>query len=123
MHARREHIHNGGILAKISDVVTAAVGSWGFLFVHALWFGLWIGLRVEPFPYGLLTMIVSLEAIFLSTLVMMSQNRQSEKDRVRDNIEAAEVDEMASTQAVLKQINERQLEILEALHARSVQPE
>jgi uncharacterized membrane protein len=43
-----------------------------FVYIHVLWFGLWIGLGVEHYPYGLLTMIVSLEAIFLSTFVMMS---------------------------------------------------
>ena len=41
---------------------------------HAIWFTLWIALRLEPFPFGLLTMIVSLEAIFLSTLVMMEED-------------------------------------------------
>jgi uncharacterized membrane protein len=46
-----------------------------------LWFGCWIGFGVESYPYGLLTMIVSLEAIFLSTFVMISQNRADEKQQ------------------------------------------
>jgi hypothetical protein len=50
--------------------------------LHVLWFGLWIGLGVEKYPYGLLTMIVSLEAIFLSTFVMISQNRADAKRQV-----------------------------------------
>jgi uncharacterized membrane protein len=53
-----------------------------FVYLHVVWFGLWIGLRVERYPFGLLTMIVSLEAIFLSTFVMISQNRADEKRQV-----------------------------------------
>jgi uncharacterized membrane protein len=66
-----------------------------FLILNAAWFIIWIGLNVlplgfqpfDPFPFGLLTMIVSLEAIFLSCFVLVSQNRQAEKDRVRSDIE------------------------------------
>ena len=53
-----------------------------FVYIHILWFGLWIGLGVEKYPFGLLTMIVSLEAIFLSTFVMISQNRADAKRQV-----------------------------------------
>lgn len=51
----------------------------GFVYTHVIWFGSWIGFRVEPYPFGLLTMIVPLEAIFVSTFVMISQNRAGEK--------------------------------------------
>ena len=61
---------------RIADRITAFAGSMLFVYIHIVWFALWIGFRVEPFPFGLLTMIVSLEAIFLSTFVMISQNRQ-----------------------------------------------
>ena len=60
---------------RIADSITRFAGSMVFVYVHILWFALWIGFRVEKFPFGLLTMIVSLEAIFLSTFVMISQNR------------------------------------------------
>ena len=49
---------------------------------HIIWFGCWIGFGVEDYPFGLLTMIVSLEAIFLSTFVMISQNRADAKRQV-----------------------------------------
>src|SRR3989344_3226520 len=68
---------------RFADLVTTFVGSWTFVGIHIVWFVLWILSGIEPFPFGLLTMIVSLEAIFLSTLVMISQNRQGEKDRQR----------------------------------------
>jgi len=66
-----------------------------FAYVHIAWFGVWIllntgrfGVRVfDPFPYGLLTMIVSLEAIFLSTFVLISQNRLSEETERRADLD------------------------------------
>jgi CBS domain-containing protein/uncharacterized membrane protein len=70
------------IQAQIADRITTFAGSMPFVYVHAVWFTLWIVLAIEPFPFGLLTMIVSLEAIFLSTFVMISQNRADEKRRV-----------------------------------------
>ena len=64
---------------RIADAVTRFAGSMPFVYLHIVWFSLWIGLGVESYPYGLLTMIVSLEAIFLSTFVMISQNRADAK--------------------------------------------
>jgi len=60
---------------RIADRITTFAGSMAFVYIHIVWFGCWIGFGVESYPYGLLTMIVSLEAIFLSTFVMISQNR------------------------------------------------
>lgn len=71
---------------KIADRITDFSGSMAFVYIHAVWFGLWILLNVglihiphvtqfDRFPFGLLTLIVSLEAIFLSTFVLISQNR------------------------------------------------
>jgi uncharacterized membrane protein len=53
-----------------------------FVYLHVVWFTVWIVFRVEDYPFGLLTMIVSLEAIFLSTFVMISQNRADSKRQV-----------------------------------------
>jgi uncharacterized membrane protein len=86
------------VVQRVADWLAWFSGSITFLFIHALWFGLWIMLNVgilrvpglsgfDPFPFGLLTMIVSLEAIFLATFVLISQNRQVEKDKVRSDIE------------------------------------
>jgi uncharacterized membrane protein len=79
---------------RIADTVTTFSGRMVFVYVHMVWFGLWIlfntgrfGLPIfDPFPYGLLTMIVSLEAIFLSTFVLISQNRLSEESESRTNL-------------------------------------
>jgi uncharacterized membrane protein len=77
---------------RLAGAITSFSGSMLFVYLHILWFGAWllvntghVGiLQFDPFPYGLLTMIVSLEAIFLSTFVLISQNRFSdEADRGR----------------------------------------
>jgi uncharacterized membrane protein len=67
---------------RIADSVTKFAGSMIFVYVHIVWFAIWILFRVEKYPFGLLTMIVSLEAIFLSTFVMISQNRADAKREV-----------------------------------------
>ena len=67
---------------RIADKITAFSGSMLFVYLHIIWFGCWIGFGVEKYPFGLLTMIVSLEAIFLSTFVMISQNRADAKRQV-----------------------------------------
>jgi uncharacterized membrane protein len=75
-------------------MIAAFSGSMAFLIGNLGWFLIWIALNTlpgldhfDPFPFGLLTMIVSLEAIFLSCFVLISQDRQSAKDRVRADIE------------------------------------
>ena len=80
---------------RAADAVTSFSGSLLFVHLHIVWFALWIlvntgrvGVPVfDPFPYGLLTMIVSLEAIFLSTLVLITQNRQGEDVRHRADLD------------------------------------
>jgi uncharacterized membrane protein len=67
---------------RIADKITDFSGSMLFVYLHIIWFGCWIGFGVEEYPFGLLTMIVSLEAIFLSTFVMISQNRADAKRQV-----------------------------------------
>ena len=74
---RAEHVQS-----RIADSITLFAGSMLFVYIHIIWFGCWIGFGVEHYPYGLLTMIVSLEAIFLSTFVMISQNRADAKRQI-----------------------------------------
>ena len=79
---------------KIADVIAVFSGSIPFLVLNALWFTIWIVWNTAPFlthfdpyPFGFLTMMVSLEAIFLSIFVLVSQNRQAAKDRLRADAE------------------------------------
>jgi uncharacterized membrane protein len=95
---------------RASDVIASVAASPWFTSFHAVWFGTWIvfnlvadkaapvadklapaaetkSLAFDPFPFGLLTMVVSLEAIFLAIFVMVSQNRQSQKDRLHIDLD------------------------------------
>ena len=81
---------------RAADKITAFAGSLNFVYLHSFWFGVWILLNVgaiggavvfDKFPFGLLTMIVSLEAIFLSTFVMVSQNRQAARADIRSQLD------------------------------------
>lgn len=83
-------------IERVADTAADFSGRFSFLLVHAAWFAVWIGLNVhlvpsvapfDPFPFGLLTMIVSLEAIFLSCMVLISQNRSAAKERIRSDVE------------------------------------
>jgi uncharacterized membrane protein len=86
---------HSSMLQKVADWIAWFSGSMPFLMLNGGWFVVWIVLNTfllgaaafDPYPFGLLTMIVSLEAIFLSCFVLISQNRQAEKDRVRADIE------------------------------------
>ncbi len=79
-----------------ADTITAFAGSMRFVYIHIIWFSVWIGLNIglagidrefDKFPFGLLTMIVSLEAIFLATFVMISQNRQAARADLRSQLD------------------------------------
>ena len=82
-------------IQRVADWIAWFSGSMLFMMIHAIWFLLWIALNTltppasqfDPFPFGFLTLVVSLEAIFLSCIVLISQNRQVEKDRLRSDIE------------------------------------
>jgi uncharacterized membrane protein len=79
---RREREHAEARQNRVADKITLFSGSMLFVYVHVIWFACWIGFGVEDYPYGLLTMIVSLEAIFLSTFVLISQNRADARRQV-----------------------------------------
>ena len=85
-----------GTQDRIADAITTFAGTMQFVYLHALWFAVWITFNEglfgpsaiwDPYPFGLLTMIVSLEAIFLSTFVMVSQNRQAIREKVRADLD------------------------------------
>ncbi len=95
IHLRTKAASERSLQGRIADAITSFSGRMVFAYVHIVWFGIWIllntgrfGIRVfDPFPYGLLTMIVSLEAIFLSTFVLISQNRMGEETERRADLD------------------------------------
>jgi uncharacterized membrane protein len=113
-HARQraESVQN-----RIADRITAFAGSMAFVYLHILWFGSWIAFGVEGYPYGLLTMIVSLEAIFLSTFVMISQNRADAKRQVVADLQWRTVQEEDKQNEQLLDLSHQILELTKAVHA------
>ena len=110
---RAESVQN-----RIADQITTFAGSMWFVYIHIVWFGCWILFGVEGYPYGLLTMIVSLEAIFLSTFVMISQNRADAKRQVVANQEWQTVKEEDKQNQELLDLSNQILELTKAIHAR-----
>jgi CRP/FNR family cyclic AMP-dependent transcriptional regulator len=94
-NVNEEVVVHSTLLQHVADGIAWFSGSMPFLFLNAAWFATWIAINTlplgiapfDPYPFGLLTMILSIEAIFLSCFVLISQNRQAEKDRVRSDIE------------------------------------
>jgi uncharacterized membrane protein len=109
--ARAESVQN-----RIADRITGFAGSMRFVYLHVLWFGAWIGFGVEGYPYGLLTMIVSLEAIFLSTFVMISQNRADAKRQVVADLQWQTVREEDKQNQQLLDLSNQILELTKAIH-------
>jgi len=91
---RQETAQGRTLQAHLADAITSFSGRMLFIYLHIVWFGGWIVANAgwwqlrpfDPFPYGLLTMIVSLEAIFLSTFVLISQNRLSDEAERRADL-------------------------------------
>jgi uncharacterized membrane protein len=102
---------------RIADQITAFAGSMWFVYIHIAWFSCWIGLGVEKYPYGLLTMIVSLEAIFLSTFVMISQNRADAKRQVIADQQWQTVKEEDTQNRELLDLSNQILELTKEVHA------
>jgi uncharacterized membrane protein len=88
-----------------------------FVYLHIIWFGCWIGFGVESYPFGLLTMIVSLEAIFLSTFVMISQNRADAKRQVIADQQWQTVKEEDRQNEELLEFSRQILELTHAIRA------
>jgi uncharacterized membrane protein len=102
---------------RIADAITRFAGSMTFVYIHVIWFATWIGFGVETYPFGLLTMIVSLEAIFLSTFVMISQNRADAKRQVIADEQWTTVKEEDHQNRDLLDISKQILELTKAVHA------
>jgi CRP/FNR family transcriptional regulator, cyclic AMP receptor protein len=86
----------GTVLTRLADAVPAVTGNLGSLAFHTLFFGAWIAINVslirnvkafDPYPFAFMSVIISIEAIFLTLFVLTSQNRQRVRDRIRSDIE------------------------------------
>lgn len=112
----REHIHRNNTFGqRAADRIATSMGSWPFVISQTVIIAFWIVLNVvgfvshwDAYPFILLNLLFSTQAAYAAPIIMMSQNRQTQKDHLRDDHEAAEVE-------VLFQINQQQLEILHLL--------
>lgn len=83
------------VAARVGDVIATQAGKMWFIVLHIIWFGIWIVLNLraqgkstfDPFPFSFLTMIVSLESIFLSLFILMSQNRSGLQADQRNHLD------------------------------------
>jgi len=103
---------------RIADAITHFCGSMAFVYVHVAWFGGWMlwhflpgvpqAIRFDPYPFQFLTFVVSLEAIFLSTFILISQNRQNQLSELRNHLDL-------QINLLSEQENSKVLAMLEAL--------
>lgn len=90
-----ERVHRAGRtrIERISEFIAAFCGSMTFVWAHVVWFGTWIVINstprftFDPFPFTFLTLVVSLEAIFLSTFILISQNHETELSERRNHLD------------------------------------
>jgi uncharacterized membrane protein len=101
---------------RAADSIANGMGSWRFIIVQSVFVVGWIALNLlavighwDPYPFILLNLLFSTQAAYAAPVIMMSQNRQAQKDHLRDDHEAEEVE-------MLYKINQQQLEILQILH-------
>ena len=114
-----QHAAQRSRVEVIADGLTRAAASTPFLVFHVVWFAVWIAINTglvgikafDPFPFGLLTLVVSLEAIFLSIFVLMAQSRESTVEELREEV---------SLQVVLRMEEEvtKTLQLVAGLYSR-----
>jgi uncharacterized membrane protein len=119
----RDHIHSTNSFGqRAADRIANGMGSWTFIIIQSVFVGGWVALNLvaffrhwDAYPFILLNLLFSTQAAYAAPIIMMSQNRQAQKDHLRDDHEAKEVE-------ILFNINQQQLEILQLLR-RSMCPD
>ena len=102
------------VAEQLSELVAGFCGSMTFVYVHIAWFALWIiinnfgGAPFDPYPYTFLTLVVSLEAIFLSTFILISQNHDTQLSERRNHLDL-------QINLLAEQENTKMLELLQAI--------
>lgn len=122
-HTRRAAIHDRRTTGeRVADGVARTMGSWRFIIIQSAILVAWMALNLtawvrhwDPYPFILLNLALSTQAAYAAPVIMMSQNRQAQQDRRRDDIEADEVHHLTTLDAEMHEMNRRQLEILELL--------
>jgi uncharacterized membrane protein len=103
---------------RLADAITRLAGSMLFVYIHVVWFASWIIFGIEEYPFGLLTMIVSLEAIFLSTFILISQNRADERRQIVADQQWQMVQHEEQQNEQLLQLSEQILALTRDIHLK-----
>ena len=114
--AREREKRAGDAQLRIADRITAFAGSMSFVYLHAALFGLWM-LVLEKSPWPTLTLIVSLEAIFLSTFVMIGQNRQAALEQAKADEDYRDVNTLLEENTRLTRLVHQ---LTQEVHARVI---
>ena len=114
-NAQKEQMSPG---ERLSEAIARFCGSMTFVYVHILWFGAWIIVnsvfkeqQFDPFPYTFLTLVVSLEAIFLSTFILISQNHETKLTERRNHLDL-------QVNMLAEQENTKMLQLLQKVAAK-----
>ena len=112
LELEKQNVQNRSIAEHIADKVTTFAGSAPFIILHIIWFGVWVLINTgvtgvgtfDPFPFSFLTLIVSLEVIFLTLLVLMNQNRMTKEadKRAHLDLQISMLDEQETTMILRK---------------------
>lgn len=123
--ARRYLYHPTHMGEHLTDKLLGLFGSWASIGVQFLLLGIWIILNAVPgfshwdgYPFALCTLVLSVQAVFLVLLLLLAYNRQTERERRRDDAVAEEVQSLYSTLEMVLRINRQQLELLKILEER-----
>lgn len=119
----REHIHAPATFGeRAADAVASGMGSWRFIGIQSCVIVVWITCNVvgflahwDAYPFILLNLLFSTQAAYAAPILQLSGNRQAQKDRMRDDHEASEVEAMFKLTQEIHEINKTQLEILTLL--------
>jgi uncharacterized membrane protein len=126
------HLENSSVGARVADHVAAFIGSWQFIIIQSVVFLIWVivntiwlfsAYRFDPYPFILFNLFMSAEAAYSSPLILMSQNRQAERDRVQaqhdyeTNVAAKEEIEM-----ILRELGRLEIEKLDKILALLREP-
>src|SRR5271170_1414939 len=127
-----EHLENSTFGARVADHVAAFIGSWRFSIIQSVIFFIWVvfntlwlfvAYQFDPYPFILFNLFMSAEAAYASPLILMSQNRQTERDRIQaqhdydTNVAAKE-----EIETILRELGRLELEKLDKILALLQKP-
>ncbi|MFZ2006752.1 MAG: DUF1003 domain-containing protein [Stellaceae bacterium] len=128
----RAHLDNSSAGARIADHVAGFIGSWRFIIIQSVIFAIWVvvntlwlfsAYQFDPYPFILFNLFMSAEAAYSSPLILMSQNRQAERDRTQaENDYQTNVAAKEEIEAILRELGRIEVEKLDRILALLKEP-